>query len=600
MGNIKHGLEVLGRYIKIAPENPGVYRMLDANDKILYIGKAKNIKKRLISYSHFDKLPIRLQRMVAEIDKLEFIVVENESKALLLENELIKKLEPKYNILLKDDKSFPYICLDTKSVYPMLRKYRGARKEGYKYFGPFASGGAVSHVLEVLQKGFLLRTCSDAVFNSRTRPCLMYQIKRCSAPCVGKISEEKYRHLVDEVEAFLEGKNTRLQAEMSEKMREASENEDFEEAMFYRDRIRALTSIQQGRNLEYDSIKSADFVALYMQNDMASIQVFFIRGGQNCGNVSFFPKNIEGASESEIMEAFLSRFYTSHVPPQEIILADEIDAAFLEAAIGVKINSYSRGNKAKIAANVKENAKEALERKVALESSIGNNLVEMAKVFHLPYPPERIEIYDNSHTQGTYAIGAMVVATPEGFDKKSYRTFNIKNARITNDDFAMMREVLARRFAKLTPENKPDVILIDGGLGQLHAVLESLKEYDLSDIAVIAMSKGIERNAGKEFYHQSGRDSFELPFASKLAFYMQNLRDEAHRFAIGTHRKKRGKSMSRSVLDKIEGIGALRKKNLLNYFGSVEAISEASLNSIEKVSGISKKTAEKIFNHFHK
>ncbi len=601
MVNLKHGLEVLKQNIRIAPEKPGVYRMLGQNDKVLYVGKAKNIKKRIVAYSHINKLPVRLQRMVSEIERMEFIVVENEAKALLLENELIKKLEPHYNILLKDDKSFPYLMLDVKNEYPVLKKYRGERKEGYKYFGPFANAGAVNNVLDLLQKAFLLRSCSESVFGHRDRPCLMYQIKRCSAPCVGKISKEDYRKLVNEAVAFIENRSNDLREEMTKKMQEASERQDYETAMVFRDRIRALTSVQQGTNVEYGNIKSADFVALYRQNGLVCIQVFFIRSGQNCGNLPFFPIQTEEAEADEIMEAFLSSFYAAHQPPAEIVLADDIkNKEFLSEAIGCKINIYQRGNKAQIAANVKNNAKESLERKMSMDNSIHNNLVEMQKVFGLRKTPERIEVYDNSHIQGSYAVGAMIVATPTGFDKKAYRTFNIKNPQITNDDFAMMKEVLSRRFAKMTPENRPDVILLDGGLGQLHAVYECLQNYDLSQIAIIAISKGPERNAGKEFYHQIGKESFALPFASPLAFYMQNIRDEAHRFAISTHRKKRAKSMIKSKLDEIEGIGAKRKKDLLNYFGSADAVAQAGIKDIENISGFSKKTAEKVFKHFHK
>lgn len=599
--DIRLGLEILERNIKIAPEKPGVYRMLDADEKVLYVGKAKNIKKRIVAYSHIKKLPVRLQRMVAQIRRMEFIVVENEAKALLLENELIKKLEPKYNILLKDDKTFPYLSLNLKDEFPVLKKYRGVKKAGYKYFGPFANVLAVNNVLDLLQKAFLLRSCSDSSFKNRDRPCLMYQIKRCSAPCVGKVTKEEYRALVDEAVDFLEGKNTRFQEEMSAKMQQASDNCDFETAIVYRDRIKALTNVQQGRSVEYGNIRSADVAAIYTAHDRCCIQIFFIRAGQNCGNMAFFPKQAEGAESSEILEAFLGSFYALHQLPDEIIVSEEPqNREFLEEALGVRINFYQRGVKAKIAANTADNAKEALERKIALETSVLNNLKEMQQVFGLPEMPRRIEVYDNSHIQGSYAVGAMIVATPDGFDKKSYRTFNIKNDEITNDDFAMMKEVLSRRFARMTPENKPDVILLDGGLGQLHAVHESLKDYDLSGIAVIAISKGPERNAGKEFYHQLGRESFALPFASPLAFYMQNIRDEAHRFAIGTHRKKRGKSMFFSELDEIEGIGRDRKKKLLNLFGSVEAVRQASLPELQKTAGISKKTAEKIFNYFHK
>ncbi len=599
--DIKRGLEILEQNIKIAPEKPGVYRMLDEDENVLYVGKAKNIKKRIVAYSRINQLPARLQRMVAQIRRMEFIIVENEAKALLLENELIKKLEPKYNILLKDDKTFPYLSLNLKEDFPVLKKYRGVKKSGYKYFGPFASVGAVNNVLDLLQKAFLLRSCSDVNFKNRERPCLMYQIKRCSAPCVGKISKEDYRALIDEAVCFLEGKSTNIQEEMSQKMQEASDSCDFETAMVFRDRIRALTNVQQEKSVEYGNIKSADVVAIYVEHNHCCIQIFFIRGGQNCGNIAFFPKQVEDATQNEILGAFLSRFYVSHRLPEEVVVSIEPeDKEFLEQALGVKINLYQRGIKAKIAANITQNAKEALERKIALETSIANNLREMQNIFGLKKIPQRIEVYDNSHIQGSYAVGAMIVATPDGFDRKSYRTFNIKNSEITNDDFAMMKEVLTRRFDSMTDANRPDVILLDGGLGQLHAVHDCLKNYDLSGIAIIAISKGPERNAGKEFYHQMGKESFELPFRSPLAFYMQNIRDEAHRFAIGTHRKKRGKSMFVSQLDEIEGVGHDRKKALLNHFGSVEAIGQAPISELRKVTGISKKTAEKIFNYFHK
>lgn len=601
MADIKHGLSVLLKNIKIAPENPGVYRMLGEGDKVLYVGKAKNIKKRIVAYSHLDKLPIRLQRMVSEIKRMEFIIVENEAKALLMENELIKKLEPRYNILLKDDKTFPHLVIDVQSEYPCLRKYRGKRHDKSKYFGPFASVLAVNSTLDTVQKAFLLRTCRDSVFKNRERPCLMYQIKRCSAPCVSKISQEDYKRLVHDAVNFLEGKNSKIQDELSQKMQEASDAQNYELAMVLRDRIRALTNIQHGNQVEYADIKSADIIALARKNDLVCIQVFFVRSGQNCGNVPYFPKQIEGAGDSEILEAFLSSFYTRHIAPKEVIVSKELEnKEFLEEAIGAKINTYQKGSKAKLITNAKDNAVASIERKIAEEASVKSNLDEFVRIFNLPHIPQRIEIYDNSHIQGSYAIGAMVVATPEGFDKKQYRTFNIKNPDITNDDFAMMKEVLTRRFNRMTPENKPDVILLDGGLGQLHAVHDSLKDFDLSGITIIAISKGPDRNAGKEFYHIVGRESFSLPYQSPIAFYMQNLRDESHRFAIGTHRKKRAKSISKSRLDEVEGIGAKRKHDLLNYFGSVEEISQASVKDIEKVEGVSKKTAEKIYNYFHK
>ena len=609
--DIKCGLETLKKYIQIAPEKPGVYRMLGENDVVLYVGKAKNIKKRITNYSHIHKLPLRLQRMVSEIKKMEFIIVENEAKALLVENELIKRLEPHYNILLKDDKTFPHLMIDIHEAFPALRKYRGERKDGNRYFGPFASALAVNEVQDILQKAFLLRSCRDSVFSHRDRPCLLYQIKRCSAPCVGKISQDQYHHLVQETIDFLDGKNSKIQEELSHKMQQASESENYEQAIVFRDRIKALTSIQSGTMVEYADIKSCDVIAVLRKYDVVCIQVFFIRSGQNCGNVPYFPKQTEDIPLADIMEAFLSRCYSEHIPPKEIIVSENLpNKEFLEEALGAHINIYQKGNKAKLVQRALENAQAAIERKQALETSIKNNLLEMQRIFDLPVMPKRIEVYDNSHTQGTNSVGGMIVATPDGFDKKSYRKFNIRESDlqhqaqsgakiINNDDFLMMKEVLLRRFGRMTPENRPDVILLDGGLGQLHAVHEVLKDFDLTGIAIIAISKGPARNAGREFYHMKGQESFSLPYRSPLAFYLQNIRDEAHHFAIGTHRARRAKTMTQSHLENIEGIGAKRRRDLLNYFGSVAQIKEASLKDIQKVAGISKKTAEKIYNYFH-
>lgn len=597
---MQKGLDNLLNFIKVAPETPGVYRMIDKNDEVLYVGKAKNIKKRITSYSHITKLPLRLQKMVAQIERVEFIIVENESRALLVENELIKKFKPKYNILLKDDKTFPHLVIDVKSEYPSLRKYRGARHGENKYFGPFASALAVNNVVDVLQKAFLLRSCRDSVFRNRQRPCLLYQIKKCSAPCVGKISEENYRKLVEGAIDFLEGKNSKIQEELSCKMNEASTKQDYESALVLRDRIRALTSVQSKHNVEYANIKSADVVFLLRDKNLVCIQVFFVRNGQNCGNVPYFPSQIEGANDGEILEAFFSSFYSSHVPPNEIIVNELLEnIAFLETALGTKIKTYQRGGKAKLLEMARENAKASIDRKIALMANVDDNLKYLKEVFELNDIPKRIEVYDNSHNQGSFAIGAMIVATPSGFDRKSYRTFNIKYTAETRDDFAMMQEVLKRRFEKLTPENKPDVVLLDGGRGQLNAVMESLKDFDLNGITFIAISKGPDRNAGKEFYHMQNKESFELEYRSPLAFYLQNLRDEAHRFAIGTHRKKRAKSIFRSKLDDVDGIGAKRKKDLLNYFGSAEDVMQANVDDLQKVSGINKKTAEKIYKYFH-
>ena len=601
MADIKHGLDVLKNNVKIAPEKPGVYRMISLTEEVLYVGKAKNIKKRIVAYTKFDKLPTRLKRMVAEVNRMEFIIVENEAKALLMENELIKRFSPRFNILLKDDKTFPHLMINPHEYFPALRKQRGKRTADCRYFGPFVSASAVNYVMDVIQKAFLLRSCRDTDFKNRTRPCMLYQIKRCSAPCVGKISKEEYHKLVNQVIEFLEGKNTKIQDELAVKMQQASDNLDFETATVLRDRIKALTSVQTGNTVEYSALKSVDIIAIARKNNLVCIQLFIIRNGQNCGNIPYFPQQTEDAEDQEILEAFISEFYANHTPPKEIYISHELpNRDFLESALNTKISLYTRGDKAKLIENAKENAKAALERKIAEQTSVKNNLTEMQKCFDLPKLPQRIEIYDNSHIQGSYAIGAMVVATPDGFDKKSYRTFNIKNPDITNDDFAMMKEVLLRRFEKMAPENKPDVILLDGGLGQLHAVHEALKNYDLSDITIIAISKGPERNAGREFYHMKNKQSFALPYRSALAFYLQNLRDEAHRFAIGTHRKKRAKSVFKSRVDDIEGIGAKRKKDLLNHFGSVQEIAQAGIADLTKVAGISKKTAEKIYNFFHK
>ena len=600
MPDIKHGTEVIKSYVKTAPLNPGVYRMLDKNGKVLYVGKAKSIKKRIVAYTHFERLPDHIKRMVSEVDKMEFIIVENEAKALLMENDLIKKLEPKYNILLKDDKTFPHLMINTAEDFPALRKSRGTRRDKCRYFGPFASATAVNNVMDIIQKTFRLRSCRDSVFANRERPCMLYQIKRCSAPCVGKISREEYHKSVAEVVDFLEGRNSELKKKWSDEMQKASDSTDYETALVLRDRIRTLSSIQGGYNVEYADIMSADAVAVAKHKNSVCIQVFFIRSGQNCGNIPYFPKHAADMSEVEILEGFLSTFYAQHLPPKEIFVSHEPEnKEFLQEAIGAKINHYKKGNKSKLIERAYENAVAAIERKLAENSSIEANLLEMQKYFNLPKIPQRIEVYDNSHNQGSYAVGAMIVATPEGFDKKSYRTFNIKYTDNTNDDFAMMKEVLLRRFERMSADNRPDVILLDGGLGQLHAVHEALRGYDLQKITIIAISKGPDRNAGKEFYHIIGRESFELPFASSIAFYMQNIRDEAHRFAIGTHRKKRAKSMFKSAVDEIEGIGAKRKRDLLNFFGSAEQIKAAGVADLMKVSGISKKTAEKIYKYFH-
>ncbi len=599
MFDIKEGLNNLKSYIKIAPEKPGVYRMIDKDGVVLYVGKARNIKKRIVSYSHINKLPKRLQQMVAQIAKMEFVVVENEARALLVENELIKQFVPKYNILLKDDKTFPFLMIDIEADFPRLSKYRGAKKDKNRYFGPFASVMAVNAVVDILQKVFLLRSCRDVSFKNRQRPCLMYQIKRCSAPCVNKISRNEYKRNVCKAIEFLEGKNTDIQKDLSCAMEEASKKLDFETALAIRDRIRALSVIQSKQNVEYSGLVSADIVGVALEGNIFAVEIFFIRSGQNCGNAVYFPSQAQDADKKEVLEAFLSEFYTNHQPAKEVIVDEKIDFEFWQQALNTKIVYPKSGNKYKLVQFAKNNAVDAIRRKIAMDVSVKNNLQNFKDKFGLVKVPNRIEVYDNSHNQGSYAIGAMIVATPSGFDKKSYRTFNIKYTANTHDDFAMMKEVLRRRFDKLTVDNKPDVVLIDGGRGQLNAVLEVLSDYDLDGIEFIAISKGPERNAGKEFYHMKNKDSFELEYRSPLAFYLQNLRDEAHRFAIGIHRKKRAKSIYKSSIDEVEGIGLKRKADLLKYFGSAKDVAEASIDDLQKVEGISKKTAEKIYNYFH-
>jgi excinuclease ABC subunit C len=588
--------------LKNLPEEPGVYLMHDDSDEIIYVGKAKILKNRVRQY--FQKNPNHTPKVIAMVSNIayfEYIVTDSETEALALECNLIKKYRPKYNILLKDDKSYPHLMLNLKEEYPALRKFRGRRENGCKYFGPYANATAVNEVVDTIQKVFMLRSCRNSAFQNRERPCLLYQIKRCSAPCCGKIDKIDYNDAVKDVVSFLEGKDISIQGNLSKKMQQASQNQDYEKALIFRDRIKALTNIQNHANLEYAGLKSVDIIAVAQRNNWFCIEIFFIRGGQNCGNVPYLIKQTEDTDVTEVLDAFLGSFYAEHLVPKEIYISEILEnKTFFEEALNVDIRYFTKGDKYKLVENAKKNALAALDRYISEHKSTRALLEEMQQYFCLPSIPKRIEVYDNSHNQGSYAVGAMIVATPEGFDKKSYRTFNIKDPNITNDDFAMMKEVLTRRFEKMTEENRPDVILLDGGLGQLHAVHECLQNYDLSKIHIIAISKGPERNAGKEFYHQIGKESFALPYRSSIAFYLQNLRDEAHRFAIGTHRKKREKAITKSSLNDIDGIGEKRKRELLNHFGSVAAIKEASIEDISKISGISKKTAENIYNYFHK
>lgn len=586
------------------PERPGVYRMLNGQGKILYVGKAKNLRRRLENYAHPERTCMRIQRMISQIEQIEIIETASEAEAFLLENDLIKRLKPYYNILLKDDKTFPHILITTKDEWPQMLKHRGARKRKGEYFGPFASAAAVNETLAVLQKAFLLRSCSDNVFLHRTRPCLLYQIKRCSGPCAGKISNEEYRALVNEACAFMYNKSSKVQQELAQKMEQASADMNYETAAVFRDRIRALNQIQS-QSKDLDGIKDCDVIAVYTDKEQACVQVFFYRGGRSCGNYASFPGQTAGQTDGEILQAFIGQFYMTHSLPREILLNDslpeqDIVAQALAAKAGgtVKLSDKTRGNRHRLVNRALLNAKEALLRR-RLEGAARSELLEqMQELAGIPTPLKRIETYDNSHIQGTSAVGAMVVATPDGFDKKSYRKYNISWDSFTaGDDFGMMREVLTRRFKRgLAENNLPDLILIDGGEIQLRVALDVLKELKVPDVVAVGVAKGVDRNAGKETLHFADKPPLRLEFDNPLLHYIQRLRDEAHRFAIGTHRIKRKNDTLVSALDNISGIGEKRKKALLQHFGSVRAIKAVSPEEIAQVEGISPLLAKQIYD----
>lgn len=586
------------------PERPGVYRMLNKDGKVLYVGKAKSLRRRLENYAHPERTCMRIQRMISEIERIEIIETTTESEAFLLENDLIKRLKPYYNILLKDDKTFPHILITTKDEWPQMLKHRGSRTRKGEYFGPFASAAAVNETLAVLQKAFLLRSCSDNVFYHRTRPCLLHQIKRCCAPCAGKISSEDYRALVEEACAFMHNKSTKVQSELALKMEQASEEMRYEEAAVLRDRIRALNQIQT-QSADLDGIADCDVIGIYTDKEQSCIQVFFYRGSRSCGNYAVFPTQTAGQTDGEILEAFIGQFYMTHSLPKEILLSHELprqevvaQAFSTKAGVTVKLSDKTRGNRKRLVDRSVMNAKEALLRK-RLENSARSELLDQLRdLLNVKAPIKRIETYDNSHIQGTSAVGAMVVATPDGFDKKSYRKFNISWDTFTpGDDFGMMREVLTRRFKRgLAENNLPDVIFIDGGEIQLRVALDVLKELNVPDVIAVGVAKGADRNAGKETLHFADRPPLNLEFDNPLLHYIQRLRDEAHRFAIGTHRIKRRNDTLVSALDEIKGIGAKRKKALLQHFGSVRAIKAVNVEEIAKVEGISPTLAQQIFD----
>ena len=607
------GHDLISDYLTRLDGSPGVYRMLDSESRVLYVGKAKSLKNRVASYARLQGHSARISRMISETSSMMFLTTKTETEALLLEQNLIKQLKPKYNVLLRDDKSFPNILVSHEHGFPQIKKHRGAKREKGNYYGPFASAGAVNRTLNQLQRFFLLRDCSDSQFEARTRPCLQYQIKRCCAPCVGYVKADEYVKLVRDAERFLGGKSTRIQAELAQDMLSASENMEFERAAALRDRIKAMTQVQTSQGINPQGVPEADVIALHMEGGQACVQVFFIRGNQNWGNRDYYPRIVGDISITEVMQAFVGQFYADRDPPRMVLLSDPIEdqslmAEALTAKLGrkVKIALPIRGEKLELVTGAKRNARESLARRMSESASQIRLLKGLAEAFDLPKPPQRIEVYDNSHIQGTNAVGGMIVAGPEGLIKSQYRKFNIKGDDITpGDDFGMMKEVLGRRFKRLLkedPERKseawPDLLLIDGGAGQVSAVRDIMREWGVNDIAMIGVAKGIDRNAGKEEFYRTGKPVVALRQNDPVLYFVQRLRDEAHRFAIGTHRAKRAKSNMKNPLDDIDGVGPKRKKALLAHFGSAKAVIRANLVDLKAVECVSDAMAEIIFNHF--
>jgi excinuclease ABC subunit C len=629
------GVEVIRDHLRRLPGKPGVYRMIGAEGEVLYVGKAKNLKNRVTSYARGLGHSNRIARMIDLTRAMEFVVTATETEALLLEANLIKRLRPRFNILMRDDKSFPYISIRRDHAAPQIAKHRGARAKNVDYFGPFASAWAVNASLTTLQKAFLLRSCTDSVYDGRSRPCMLHQIKRCSAPCVGLISDEDYGELVDEATAFLRGKSVDLQKRLADDMHEAAETLDFERAARLRDRIKALASIRAVQGINPQSFQEADVFGVALNGGMSCIQVFFFRAGQNWGNRAYFPKHEKDATEAEILDAFMAQFYddkpapslilTSHVLPEEALLAEALS---LRMDAKVEIRCPQRGEKRDTVAHATSNAREALARKMAESSTQSKLLDGVADIFGLAASPQRIEVYDNSHIQGSHAVGAMIVAGPDGFEKSQYRKWTIKDAK-GGDDFAMMREVFTRRFARLIqPEAEdlppsvdmegnlidesgrksrqqdsawPDIVLIDGGEQQLAVVVSVAKELGLEeDITLISIAKGVDRDAGREFFHTPGRAPFRLEPKDPVLYYLQRLRDEAHRFAIGAHRQKRSIAISKNPLDEIAGVGPMRKKAILARFGSARGVARASLTELMEVPGVNEELAARIQSYFQR
>ncbi len=616
---LKKGLEIIREKVETLPHAPGCYRMIDENGIVLYVGKAKDLKKRVNAYTQPDRLPLRLQRMVARTVTMEFVRTQTETEALLLEANLIKRLAPSHNILMRDDKSFPYILIARDHPAPRLIKHRGARSIRGEYFGPFASAGAVNRTLIALQRAFLLRNCTDSFYAARTRPCLQYQIKRCSAPCVAKIDLESYNALVDQARDFLSGKSNEIQKRLAEMMQIASAARDYERAGQLRDRIQALTQIQARQDINLAGVEEADVIAACQEGGQVCVQIFFYRNHSNYGNRAYFPAQGKGASIAEILSAFIAQFYENKVPaslllvneaPAEIELLSE--ALALRAGRKVDILIPQRGDKRKSIDHVLRNAKEALRRRLAEKAQHGALIRSLGELFGLSHPPARIEVYDNSHISGRHPYGAMIVAGPEGLQKGQYRKFAIRSLDQTpgplagGDDYAMMREVLSRRFGRALKEDArskketwPDIILIDGGMGQLNAARDVLVELNIDDVIPVAIAKGPDRNAGRERFFMIGREPFSLEPESPVLFLLQRLRDEAHRFAISAHRAKRSSAISQSKLDEIPGIGPKRKKALLLHFGSAREVERAGLSDLEIAPGIDRAVAKRIYNHFH-
>src|SRR5579871_3968439 len=609
---IARGLEVIAGALRNLPGGPGVYRMLNKSGDALYVGKARNLKKRVAAYTQIGKLPERLRRMVAETARLEVVVTHTELEALLLEINLIKQLMPRFNVLLRDDKSFPYILI-TNDAAPQIAKHRGARNRKGDYYGPFASAGAVHRTITALQRAFLLRSCADSVFNNRTRPCLLYQIKRCSAPCVDRIAPADYLRLVEQAKDFLSGKSRDVQARLGQEMQAASEALDFERAAAIRDRLRALAHVQAHQDINVEGVADADVIAAYQDGGQTCVQVFFFRGGSNFGNRGYFPSHDRELALSQVMAGFIAQFYANKPPPPLILVNDmPAEAALLTEALSVKagrkveIARPARGGRRKLMDNALTNAREALGRRLAENVSQRRLLEGVQTALGLEQTPQRIEVYDNSHIQGRNPYGAMIVAGPEGFMKSAYRKFAIAGEVAPGDDYAMMREMLTRRFARVQKEDPerergqwPDLVLIDGGAGQLAAAEAALTELGIDDVALCAIAKGPDRDAGRERFFSPGRPVFSLEPKDPVLYYMQRLRDEAHRFAIGTHRAKRSADIARSPLDEIPGIGGKRKRALLMHFGSARSVAAAGLSDLETVEGISKAVAKKVYDHFH-